>query len=254
MPVTRAARSLAICLMMLVVVAMATVWARPTQESERQSVVKDQFIDWRIAVSGMPSEPMNDSDRALRRQRSDAFDAKDNTKRPLDDPDAREVHEGSDIYYTKTDPLPSSLSDVVVLGTVASFQPYFSNDKTAIYTELQVHVERVLKDKPAVVTGDIAIDMLGGAIRLPNGKIAKQFPAPADSDIQVGRRYVLFLTYFETTRDFRVVKAWELTGGHAQNVAKTDVKDVLAGKSKYHGMSEAEFLHAVQESVVPGSK
>jgi hypothetical protein len=118
----------------------------------------------------------------------------------------------------------------------------------------KVHVERVLKDKPAVVTGDIAIDMLGGAIRLPNGKIAKQFPAPADSDIQVGRRYVLFLTYFETTRDFRVVKAWELTGGHAQNVAKTDVKDVLAGKSKYHGMSEAEFLHAVQESVVPGSK
>jgi hypothetical protein len=197
----------------------------------------------------MPSEPLDDADRALRHERSAAFDDKLGMKPSLDEEPDPQVGHGIHIYHTKIDLLPYSLSDAVVVGTVTDFQPYFSNDRTAIYTELRVQVEKVFKDKVQAVNHKIAIDQLGGAIRLSNGRVASHISAPLDSEIDVGKRYVLFLAYSDATKTFSVVKAWELRRGRAQPVAKTDLtRDNLHGTEKYSGMPEADFLNAVQES------
>jgi hypothetical protein len=198
----------------------------------------------------MPPEPASDSERATRQARSARFDDRSGTRQPLDSPDAPEVHEGMSIYYAKIDPLPASLSDAVVVGTVVRFQPFFSSDRTSIYTELTVRVEKVFKDPADAVRRRIVIDELGGAIRLPDGRVARKISAPLDSQIDVGHRYVLFLRNVGGTDGFSVVKAWELRNGRARPVAKSDLnKEALETTTpKYAGMSEADFLGAVQEA------
>jgi hypothetical protein len=231
----------------LTFVAVLTPVATPSAQQVTQT--QDESANWRTAVSQIPPEPLNDADRALRHERSACFDDELHMKPSLDEEPDPHVGHGMSIYHTKIDLLPSSLSDAVVAGTVADFQPYFSNDRTAIYTELRVQVEKVFKDKGHAVSQQIAIDELGGAIRLPNGRVASHISAPLDSEIDVGKRYVLFLTYSDTTKSFRVVKAWELRRGRAQPVAKSDLtRDNLHDTQKYSGMPENDFLNAVQES------
>jgi hypothetical protein len=190
--------------------------------------------------------------RTLRFERSARFDDDSGSKRRLDispeDPDPTVFH-GASVYYTKQAPLPSSQSNAVVLGSMTGFQAYFSGDKTAIYTELQIHVEKIFKGQLREIGSAIVVDEGGGAIRLPDGRVAKQTRFPMETDVDVGNRYVLFLTFDDKTQSFRIVKAWELKNGQAQPLAKTDLKDQKTGVSKYAGMPEVDFLNAVKQSV-----
>jgi hypothetical protein len=220
------------------------------QSTQQSSQAKQSpSSDWRETVSVMPPEPLNDSERALRYERNAVFDDDSGSKRPMDldseEPDPKKGH-GASIYYTRIDPSPSSKSDAVVVGTVTAFQPYFSNDKTAIYIELQLHVDKIFKDRSSSIRDMIAIDEGGGAILLPSGKIAKQERFRLETDIDVGKRYVLFLSYAERTKSFAIVKVWELKNGHAVPLAERDVKDEKTGTSKYARMPEADFLNAVE--------
>ncbi len=234
----------------MVLLTFAAVLSPPSTRSAPQATATpDRPTNWRTAVSEMPPEPPDDADRALRHERNAVFDDQSRMKPSLDEEPDPHVGHGMSIYHTRIDLLPSSLSDAVVVGTVIAFQPYFSNDRTTIYTELRVQVEKVLKDKAHAVGDQVAIDELGGAIRLPSGRVASHISAPLDSEIDVAKRYVLFLAYSDVTKTFSVVKAWELRGGRAQPVAKSDLtSDNLHDTQRYSGMPEADFLIAVQRS------
>jgi hypothetical protein len=136
---------------------------------------------------------------------------------------------------------------------VTEFQPYLSSDRTSIYTELTVTVERIFKDSEQIVGNRLIILNLGGAIKLSDGRVVRQFVIPTENHIKVGRRYVLFLNYYPKTASFAIVKAWQLDEGRAVPLAYSDIKEASqasqAQSSKYAGMTEAEFLAAVQESV-----
>jgi len=143
--------------------------------------------------------------------------------------------------------MPVQQSDAVLIGNVTNSQAYFSGDRTAIYTELQIDVERVFKDRAQTVGSAITILALGGAIRLPDGRIARQFAPPMQNRLYVDRRYVLFANYFAATQSFNVIKAWELRNGTVAPLSDSDISDAKSGKSKYANMTESAFLDAVQD-------
>ena len=232
------------------------IWARSQPAGIEQAVPKN----WRNTVYDMAPEPTDEKERAHRHARGALFDDPTGKKRRLDlesTEDGKTSYGRSAGFPLKISPLPASDSDTVIVGHVVSFQPYLSNDRTSIYHELAVRVEQVLKDNSSLAkeNGSVVILGEGGALRLPNGKVAKQFvPPPVENDIRVGGRYVLFLLYKQEAEAFFVWKVWELRAGHAIPMARSDVREAETGSSPYAGMDEAAFLNAVRNSVLNSAK
>jgi hypothetical protein len=114
------------------------------------------------------------------------------------------------------DPLPFGHSDAVVVGKVTSGQTHLSNDKRDIYCEFEVTVQEALKVPGALsiqANETIDIERQGGAVRLPSGKVllrgSKDYSMPL-----IGKRYLLFLKYSQSTEDFHVVTGYQLEGRH----------------------------------------
>ena len=216
--------------------------------------------NWKLTPHDPTPEPTNERERARRHARGAMFDDPTHTKRRLDmrDPEEGRTSYGSSAGFPlRISPLPVADSDTVVIGEVVSFQPYFSNDKTSIYHELTIRIEQILKDNSSIAkeNGSIVIIGRGGALRLPNGKVAQQFvPPPVENDIRVGERYVLFLLYRREAEAFLVWKPWGLRTGHAIPMARSDIRDAEIGSSPYAGMSEAAFLNEVRDSVANSPK
>jgi hypothetical protein len=176
--------------------------------------------DWVNTVAEVAPDPTDASALALRKIRSSAFDDRTGSKRTLDAADDGHGY-GMAVDYVRIPPLPVSESQIVLIGHVTALSGASS----------------------------ITLPQLGGALRLPSGKVIKQF-VPADEKLlDVGARYVLFLDYDAKHDWFGVVKAWELQNGRAKARAQTDVKDAAQGISRYDGMDESQFLLEVQSAV-----
>ena len=84
---------------------------------------------------------------------------------------------------------------------------------------------------------------------MPNRQVVKYFVPKEEKLLEVGRRYVLFLNRDEKNRWFGIVKVWGLQDGRVIAVGQTDISDVAQGVSKYHGISEPQFLQEVRDAV-----
>ncbi len=192
--------------------------------------------------------------RALRRARDAVFDDPTGMKRPEDlAPNPSASRGRSAGFPLELPPLPVSESDAVIIGKVVRYQPYFSNDRTAIYHELTVEIQSVLKDKSYRAVGGDTLAILGegGSLRLPDGRIFTDFvPPQIQDDIRVGGRYVLFLLYRSNGDYFARLKAWELRAGRVVPMAFSDLRKAQAGKLPLAGMPEAAFLAEVRDSVL----
>jgi len=65
--------------------------------------------------------------------------------------------------------VPVAESAVIVTGTVIKVQPYLSDDRSNLYTEMTLQVENVLErdaNNPVSAVNTLAIDWLGGALKL----------------------------------------------------------------------------------------
>lgn len=222
----------------------------PAQTSSSAQTSKKP--DWTTKVAEVAPDPADVHARAVRKTRSSAFDDRTGTKQPLDaDSTDNSQSYGMSVYHVKLPPFPISDSQVVLVGQITTFQPFLSNDKATIYTELQLRIERVLRDSEVVLPGltSITIPQLGGVLHLPSGKIVRQFVPPDENLLDVGARHLLFLNYDRKHDWFGIVKAWELQNGRAKAHAQTDVNDAGQGISKYDGMDESVFLQEVQNAV-----
>ncbi len=143
-------------------------------------------------------------------------------------------------------------SNTIVVGTVKRVQPYLSEDKRNIYTEYTISVTEVLKDAKGLslnAASTIALDRMGGAIRLASGRILRDVVHGNGAPLIAERRYVMFLSYDARGVWFRTIKCWELLNGVAVPVEPGDVATAQAGRSLFAGMSEANFISAVREAI-----
>lgn len=109
--------------------------------------------------------------------------------------------------------LPISESDIVILCTVEAAQPYFTENRKAIYTEFSVNVDEVFKNATSVsvVPGAfLIVDQEGGALRRRDGSTIKYFVANTNELPQLKARYVLFLSQVNEGNDLMILTGYEL--------------------------------------------
>lgn len=113
--------------------------------------------------------------------------------------------------------IPVEESSDVALGRVVKIQPYFSQDKSQIYSEITLQVEEVLKNQSSNLLSDsktITLDKIGGAIQLHSGKIV-QYEVQIDGTGNpcIGNRYVFFIRRTSKSDDFHFITGYELSEG-----------------------------------------
>jgi hypothetical protein len=140
--------------------------------------------------------------------------------------------------------LPIEESSDIVLGKVIKIQPYFSQDKSQIYTEITVSIEEVLKRSPNLPSESrmLTLTELGGAIKLGSGKVIRyEINVDSREIICNEKRYLLFIETTNENKDFRFIK---LYGLHNEMVyAFEKGKEYLASKkSKSLPDKEDKFL------------
>jgi hypothetical protein len=213
---------------------------------------------WRFVPEKIPPEPASASRRRLLAERGAYFDTRDGSSRSVDQPSDSQfsaVISEPGVVCEGGDNPPFFANEAVVVATFASYQVYLSLSRRSMYTSVRLAVEQVLEPGPSDVRAGEEIDQLlpGGTARLPSGHVRSYGiiygPAFKDYEEKPGHRYLLFLKYVSDGNFFVEKGAWELRGGSAVPVAICDVAAAREGRSRYTGMSEAEFLAAMREAI-----
>ena len=140
--------------------------------------------------------------------------------------------------------LPAAKSDAVLIGKTASRKAFLSNDKGAVYTEVSVEVEDVLKRSDDSLTNGSVIDVhrLGGVVHYRTGE-ESLFLIVGQNMPSVGRRYVFFLKALPDSQDFEIMTAYELT---PSGVSALDSPSQF---KYYNGSDEATFRELVRRTI-----
>jgi len=141
--------------------------------------------------------------------------------------------------------LPVERSSVILAGEIVSAKAYLSEDKTSVYSEFEVRIETIFKNKSKQVLSPrdlISIERFGGRVRLPSGKLF--IGAVDNQDMpRVGSRYVLFLTndfgVTHSDEDFNLLIGYELKGGKVFPLDRVSTKHPIY---RYLNVDESKLI------------
>ncbi len=146
--------------------------------------------------------------------------------------------------------LPILESDAIVIGKVDERQAFFSQDKTAVYSEAQFAVEQVLKAYGDVASGSaIVVQRTGGIVRFQDGSI-QTYRVPGEDWPLSQRRYLMFLKRSQAG-DFDILTGYELCGGITYPL--DGVQDKKLPFAAYSGMKEMDFMNIVNNAIKGGN-
>jgi hypothetical protein len=153
--------------------------------------------------------------------------------------------------------LPVDRSAAIVLGKVVGAEAHLSDDKTGIYSEFKVLIDKVLKgdDHALLIPGtSIVAERLGGRVRLPSGRtvvyrlIGQAFP-------QLNGTYVFFLKRENGQADYSILTAYELKGGRVIPLDGSNVELTSTWRfDKYKDVDEQQFLGELLDVIAKSSK
>jgi len=153
-------------------------------------------------------------------------------------------------------PLPTHISDAVVIGNVTDAKAYLSEDKTAVYSEFTIQVWEVLKNSQASPLGvgtGVAVLRPGGGVRFPSGKV-KKFLVAGRGIPRTGGRYAFFLKYDDLAQAYYIVTAYELLGGKVSPLDGIpqygSAAHPFASYGKYTNADEGAFLVEVRNAIL----
>jgi len=171
------------------------------------------------------AEPADPVKKAARKEKQKRYDGPSTVARKPHPSDA----EVSSIYEGPQLPaLPTSKSNVIVLGTVQSGEAHLSDNKKNIYSEFTVHIDDVLKADVSLPTNNIiTVDREGGIVTYPSGQQIL-YRNSRESMPSISKRYVFFLQY--VNQDFRILTAYELDSDKVVPLDDLDQFKEFAGK------------------------
>lgn len=140
-------------------------------------------------------------------------------------------------------------NDTVVVGVVSRSQSFLSADHRALYTEYLLRVDEVLRNtKHLKLSGGslIAIERMGGTLRLASGRILRSEVYGPTGPLFANHKYLLFLRYHVDGELFGSIKNWELVAGRVAAVDEFDIKAEEQGLLRPTIKGEMKFLHAVR--------
>jgi hypothetical protein len=194
-------------------------------------------------------EPLNSEDKSKRLKRSKRYDHQSGES--IKEPPYPVERIWSAQWTRDIPPVPVSQSDLILIGTIIDSHAYLSADKTAVYSEFQVHVEQALNG-PDVNTPPepiVFVDRFGGAVRFPSGVIQK-YRASGQGMPREGCRYLLFLKRTDQNDDFSILTGYEL---RSSKVVPLDGSTQRGNEplpfDRYQGVDVAAFLKIVHDAI-----
>jgi len=177
-----------------------------------------------------------------------------NTYSEITDPTNSSAQEPSEDYEVQIsdyaaplDPFPVAPSAAIVIGTVLRGKAYVSSDRTYVYSDYQVRVDRVLKQDTSTglaVEEQIVVSRGGGTIHFPSGHIrnyidhGEGFPA-------IGSQCLFFLgkpNFPEHEYEQIIGSLYQLDGGEVH-----PLDDEQMGR--FDNMSQTVFLTRVEQAI-----
>jgi hypothetical protein len=152
-----------------------------------------------------------------------------------------------DDYVGPLDPFPVPPSAAIVVGTVLSSKAFVSTDRTYVYSDYQVRVDRVLKQDAlaSVAVGEqIVVSRGGGTIHFPSGHI-RDYLTNGEGFPAIGSQYLFFLgkpNFPEHEYEQIIGCLYQLSGGkvHPLDTAQLTLFD---------DMSDVVFLSKVEQAI-----
>jgi hypothetical protein len=240
-------RKTSLLLLAILAVLVAAMGARlefkgdqPSSNSQQRRVQTDEE-QWPITdyERPLPSEPEK---RAKRLARGKKYDK---PKVPVEPAANYGQSITNDHWYLSIPSLPTTESNIIVIGEIVSAQSYLSNNRTGVYSEFAVRIERILKDtNHALTIGNIIdVEREGGRVRSPSGQVTR-YSINGQNMPRVGKRYLLFLTCTDQEQASHIVTGYELRAGKVFPLDEAGDKFDL-----YKGVDETELLNTIQEAI-----
>lgn len=148
--------------------------------------------------------------------------------------------------------LPVGRSALVALGEVVDAKAYLSNDRTGVYSEFTVWIERVFKNDQSemVFPGElITTERWGGRVIFPSGRIII-YGNRGQGMPQLGKTYLFFLE--RNPEQYNLLTAYQLSSGQVQPL---DGRSALSGENTewtgnaYRGIRVTQFLRDVESTI-----
>jgi hypothetical protein len=207
----------------------------PGQERKKRNL-KDEVL---VPIDAATDEP--DADKREARTKKNKRFNKSKRASVLEEQQDGEI---SGTLLETEPPVFPVTSDLIVVGSIQTRQPYLSDNVTVVFTELTVQVEDILKNNPSSpidLYHHLVVDREGGAIRMPSGRIWRYVVAGLGIP-DLGKRYVLFL-HHETERDYKLVCGYELTD-------KTIIPlEDFGDRASLLNLTEPQFLTLLKEKI-----
>jgi hypothetical protein len=199
-------------------------------------------------------EPDDPATKEFQRNRGKKYD----TGVPLEDdfePDLN-LTEIPSAHAAAEPALPAAQSDLVAIGTVTDSKAFLSNDRTNVYSEFTLRIEKTLKNiSPLTLAAgsEITTERAGGRVRFSSGNILRRdilgrgFP-------QKQTRYLLFLKWSEPGKDFLILTGYKLQNGRANPLDGRGASDTIyKNYASYENKRENEFIKSVKDALKASS-
>jgi hypothetical protein len=138
-------------------------------------------------------------------------------------------------------PLPVAKSDAVVLGHVVDAQAHLAKDRTGVFSEFRVEIDRVFKNPALQPKDSITTEREGGVVQFSSGRLLP-YRVFGQRLPRSNRQYVLFLKKNQQGEDYHIITGYEI---HREQVKPLDEPSKFA---VFQGMSKDQFLGLVQEA------
>jgi hypothetical protein len=198
--------TLAFALASLVVIGIGAQQGQRYQKYEEAMKASRDELDKRLPIVDYNEpKPTESSDRARRL-------AKDRRHNLGNHPITEGMTESSTVYHWPENfpALPVEQSTSIVTGEILEANAHISEDRSGVYSEFVVNVDKVLKDKWGIASSVVA-EREGGRVRFPSGSTFRYF-VDGFGIPEVGHRYLLFLKRFEDG-GFSIITGYELLKG-----------------------------------------
>ena len=205
--------------------------AKETEHSKQAKEARSKFP----IVNYDEAEPTDPAKNAARKEKQKRYDGPSIVARK---PHPRDGEVSSFYEGPGLPSLPTSKSNVIVVGTVKSGEAHLSGNKKNVYSEFTVQVDDVLKAEVSVPPDNlITVDREGGIVNYPNGQQIL-YRTSRENMPSVGKRYVFFLQYIN--QDLRILTAYELD---KDRVVPLDELDQF---KKFAGQDVTTFLNDIR--------
>jgi len=190
----------------IITAGFVVIFLTPNSRSQNKSPTIEEIPIVDLYVPE-PDDPLQ---KEVQKNRAAKYD----TGTPIANaPDPEDEYLELPLSHAPVEPaLPITKSDLIVIGKVSEARAFLSNDRSNVYCEFSVRIERLLKNTGSAklnTNSEIIAERVGGRVRFSSGKIqlrgryGRELPAKDN-------RYLLFLQWSESGKDFVIITGYRI--------------------------------------------